>query len=97
MGDRFRGLSRAEEGWGVERRAPRLLEGKAAMEDGGGVPGQGESSALALREKGRRRNRTWLCWVVKRRREGSMRRRVVLPATRQRGDGVNWMEVMAFL
>ena len=42
------------------------------------------------------RKRTWLRGVVKRRREGSTRRRVVLPATRRRGDGVNWMEVMAF-
>jgi len=82
---------------GSGKESSAAARGKAAMEDGGGVPGQGESSALALREKGRRRNRTWLRWVVKRRREGSTRRRVVLPATRRRGDGVNWMEVMAFL
>ena len=72
----------------MKRRAPRRLEGEAAMEDGGGVPGQGESSALALREEGKRSNRTWLRWVVKRRRDSSSRRRMVVPVTRRRGDGV---------
>ena len=48
----------------------------------------GESSAWALREEGKRRNRTWLHWVVKRRQDSLTRRRVVVPATRRRGDGV---------
>ena len=36
----------------MKRRAPRRLEGEAAMEDGGGVPGQGESSALDSAREG---------------------------------------------
>jgi len=61
----------------------------AAMARGGGdEPEQGKDGLGSGRGETERRKRTWLRWMVKRRREGSTRRRVVVPATRRRGDGV---------
>jgi len=60
----------------------------AAMATAGDEPGQGEERLGSGIGETERRKRTWLRWMVKRRREGSTRRRVVLPATRRRGDGV---------
>ena len=60
----------------------------AAMATAGDEPGQGEERLGSGIGETERRKRTWLRWMVKRRRYGSTRRRVVVPATRRRGDGV---------